>query len=345
MKNNDLTSDFFVNDYVNNYDKARKLFHLWNNEEALILFNKALKEPLDSSASLKEIYFCIGRIYLRLKNYEEASTNFKKAIQEQPCCIEAIGKLGETYFKLGQYKEAASYCDQVIELNPFLIEAYYNKGNILLNLAIDNNLKNQEIGKKAIECYKKALEVEVRPYEKDICWIYTSEKQEIPALAKERNEVLSKEIAEIIAWKGNVSLRHFGKAEKALADYNKALEIDCNCLEALCKKGQALIKLERLEELVEVYDKMIEMFPEEIFPEENEKLCFGKSKLLFIINASKDVEGDEKHEGDEEDSGLLSDVEKIEVDFSYGIRTKGDKEYESGELSVLGFSEDYSDSE
>ncbi|WP_341789958.1 tetratricopeptide repeat protein [Rickettsia endosymbiont of Polydrusus tereticollis] len=308
MKNNDLTSDFFVNNYVDNYNNARKLFRLWNNERALTLFNNALKEPLDSSASLKEIYLYIGRIYLRLKNYEEASTNFKKAIQEQPYYIEAIGKLGETYFKLAQYKEAASYCDQVIELNPSLIIAYYNKGNILLNLAIDNNLKDQEIGKKAIECYKKALEIKTPLYEKDICWIYTSEKQEIPALAKGRNKELSKEIAEIIVWKGNVSLKQFGKAEKALADYNKALEIDCNCLEALCEKGQVLIKLERLEELVEVYDKMIEMFPEE-----SEEVCFAKIKLLLIINASKGVEGDKNHESDE--------------------------------LSVLGFSEDYSDSE
>lgn len=97
-------------------------------------------------------------------------------------------------------------------------------------------------------------------------------------------------------------------------DYNKALEIDCNCVEALIEKRQVLIELEHPEELVEIYDKMIEMFPEE-----NEKLCFEKIKLLLIINASKDVEGDKNHENDEE--------------------------YESGELSVLGFSESYSDNE
>ncbi|MFY9590136.1 tetratricopeptide repeat protein [Rickettsia endosymbiont of Halotydeus destructor] len=283
MKKETFSSDSFSN----NYEEAIELFNEQQNEEALVLFKKSITQSPNNPKQLAEIYFYMGRAFLRIKNNDEALIHFKKSIQEQPDDIRIINKLGETCFKLGQYEKAANYCDQLIALNYSLLKSYYNKGNILLNLAIDNNLKDQEIGKQAIECYKKVLEIEGSNYKKDAEQIYTNKGNEIPALNQKKIKELDKEIAEIIAWKGGVALVQFNDIEKALADYDKALEIDINCLGALENKAKILVDFEQFDEALEIYESIIKLVPS------TEVLI---NKIIILIEASSAGEGEKSEE-------------------------------------------------
>jgi tetratricopeptide (TPR) repeat protein len=71
----------------------------------------------------------LSLIYLVQGQYDQAITDYNKAIEINPRYAEAYNNRGGTYSQIGQYDQAISDCTKAIEINPRYADAYNNRGN------------------------------------------------------------------------------------------------------------------------------------------------------------------------------------------------------------------------
>ncbi len=156
-------------------------------DEAISDYTKALEiNPRDASA-----YVGRGVAYFDKGQYDDAISDFTKALEINPKFAEAYHRRGIAYGKKGQYDGAISDFTKALEINPRDALAYYNRG-----IAYDDKGQYEE----AISDYTKALEIDPKD-----AWTYYNRG--------------------IIYWKK-------GQYDQAISDYNKALEINPKCVEA-----------------------------------------------------------------------------------------------------------------
>jgi len=60
--------------------------------------------------------------------YDEAISDFSKAIEINPRYAQAYLNRGTAYHRIGQYEQAISDLNNAIEINPRYAEAYFNRG-------------------------------------------------------------------------------------------------------------------------------------------------------------------------------------------------------------------------
>lgn len=91
---------------------------------------KQLREAEDRLAreGSAENYFYRGNVFLRLKMYDKAITDYTQAIEKNPECAEAYNNRGYAYDETGEYDKAIADYTQTIEKNPEYAEAYNNRG-------------------------------------------------------------------------------------------------------------------------------------------------------------------------------------------------------------------------
>ena len=98
-----------------------------------------LKDYLEAEKLFKNIillkpnaenYYIYGNIQKQLKNYNEASENFLKAINLKSDYSEAYNNLGNTKFKLGFINEAVINYQKAIKSNKKNIPAYFNLAHV-----------------------------------------------------------------------------------------------------------------------------------------------------------------------------------------------------------------------
>jgi len=124
------------------------LHSLWREdyEEALLWFQKAVKENSDYA----EAYFAIGYCKGELALYSEAIDAYKQAIRINPDDADAYFNLGLTYGNLERYHEAIEAYKQAIRIRPDYAEAYFNLGWVYGELGLYS---------EAIEAYKQATRI------------------------------------------------------------------------------------------------------------------------------------------------------------------------------------------
>jgi len=83
-----------------------------------------LKDPKDAKA-----YFNRGLAYDDKGQYDQAISDYSKAIELNPRLADAYNNRGNAYKNKGQNGQAISDYSKAIELNPRLADAYYNRGN------------------------------------------------------------------------------------------------------------------------------------------------------------------------------------------------------------------------
>ena len=125
-----------------------------------------------------------NRAYYK-KNFNEAISNYNKAIEIEPQYDDAYYNLGSAYFEIGVYTEAINAFNRATMINPRYANAYYNLGSCYLatqayTLAVDtyqkaimldsqrpefyNNLgvayEYLEQYNEAIRCFERALSID-----------------------------------------------------------------------------------------------------------------------------------------------------------------------------------------
>jgi tetratricopeptide (TPR) repeat protein len=90
-------------------------------EEAISEFNKAI----EINPRLAQAYNNRGVAYLYKAQYDQAISDLSKAIEIDPLLAQAYNNRGWAYIKKWQYDYAISDFNKTIEINPRFVEAYY----------------------------------------------------------------------------------------------------------------------------------------------------------------------------------------------------------------------------
>ena len=114
--------------------------------EAISEFNKAIEASPGSASA----YYDRGFVYDKKENLDQAISDYTKAIEIDPNFTDAYYNRGFAYYKKGTFDLAISDYSKVIELSPSSPDAYYGRG---LVYSKKGNLN------EAISDYTKAIEV------------------------------------------------------------------------------------------------------------------------------------------------------------------------------------------
>jgi tetratricopeptide (TPR) repeat protein len=119
-----------------------------------LLFSCASTQRKQSESKDADFYINRGIAYYKKGQYDQATSDYDKALEINPRSAGAFYNRGLVYGKIkGQYDQAISDFTKALEINPRDAEAYVNRGNTYY-------LRNQY--DQAISDYDKALEINPR---------------------------------------------------------------------------------------------------------------------------------------------------------------------------------------
>jgi len=186
-------------------------------------FNQAISEynkAIELNPKLAEAYNNRGIAYDKLGQHTRAMSDYNKAIELNPKDAMAYNNRGTAYTQLGEYTKALSDFTKAIEFNPKLAEAYNNRGFAYTNLGQFN---------QAISDYNKAIELN-------------------PKLAEAYNN------------RGGAYI-NLGQFNQAISDSNKAIELNPKDAMAYYIRGLAYCGLGKSEEAKKNLLKAVELNP------------------------------------------------------------------------------------
>ena len=140
-----------------------------------------LKKQLSELVKGSRVHILIGRLAFSVGRYNEASEEFRKAVEANPDIAGAHINLGSTLVKLQEYGQAIDQFKEAVRISPENVTAHFNLGKILSHLgnyaeaidhlqtvvekepddaqahfALANALQQEKSFEKAFEHYKKA---------------------------------------------------------------------------------------------------------------------------------------------------------------------------------------------
>ncbi|MGB3651261.1 MAG: tetratricopeptide repeat protein [Rivularia sp. (in: cyanobacteria)] len=181
-------------------------------------------------------YYKDGRVAYKGRKYEEAITNFDRAIQKNPDDAKAYVNRGNSHYNLKEYEAALTDYTHAVKLNPNEIKAFVNRGNVRYMLAEYSSDPDKEY-KLAIEDYNRALRID---------------RDEVEAYI--RRGIVRSQIAKFSGDSQKDYLR-------AIDDFNRALKINSSRPEAFYQRGLVRYQLAQYSSNFEQeYKKALEDF-------------------------------------------------------------------------------------
>jgi tetratricopeptide (TPR) repeat protein len=117
----------------------------WRDSETL--WTHALACTLQNCAA----HYNLGCALANRGRFDEAMTQYQKAVEIKPDYVDALNNLGAAFVRLGRFDEAMAQCRKALEIKPDLAEAHYNLGNALANRGRFD---------EAMAQYQKAVEIQ-----------------------------------------------------------------------------------------------------------------------------------------------------------------------------------------
>lgn len=204
-----------------------------------------------------ENYYERGDAYYKKGQYDEAVSDFTKALEINPKFAEAHYYRGIAYDKMGLYDEAISDYNKALEINPKYALAYYARGFVY------NQYKGQH--DQAISDYSKALEINPR-----FVWAYVSrgicysKKGQYDEGISDFSKALEINPRDILAYRNRGAAYHDkGQDDEAIFDYNKALEINPNDAVAYRERGDSYYSKGEYDSAISDFNKAIDINPKD----------------------------------------------------------------------------------
>ena len=122
------------------------------------LFSCATTQQTQLKLSDAEVHNNRGFAYCQIGQYDQAISDFSKAIEINPRLAPAYNNRGAAYLYKAQYDQAILDLSKAIEINPRLAHAYNNRGwaymkNRQYDQAISDFNKTVEIDSRFVEAY------------------------------------------------------------------------------------------------------------------------------------------------------------------------------------------------
>jgi tetratricopeptide (TPR) repeat protein/energy-coupling factor transporter ATP-binding protein EcfA2 len=221
-------------------------------EEALTDYNRAIE--LDGE--YKRAITGRGETYQLMECYEEALTDYNRAIELDGEYKRAITGRGETYQLMECYEEALTDYNRAIELDGEYKRAIASRGE---------TYQLMERYEEALADYNRAIELDG-----EYTWAIAGrgltyrlmERYEEALADYNRLIELDGEYKWVIASRG-LTYRLMERYEEALADYNRAIELDDEYKWAIASRGETYQLMECYEEALTDYNRAIELDSED----------------------------------------------------------------------------------
>lgn len=104
------------------------------------------KRELGKDNPSAHIYFGLGYIHKKRRDYEEAINHYQKYLEFYPNDAITLANIGTAYFEQGKLKEAVNYFNKAIAKNPNLFQAHLNL-NLSYTELLDTNSAKKEYDK------------------------------------------------------------------------------------------------------------------------------------------------------------------------------------------------------
>jgi tetratricopeptide (TPR) repeat protein len=294
-------------------------------EKAITILKQILhKEPLNELA-ISEITFC----YEILDQARKAIPFHQYYVDEKPFSDIAWYNLGGVFSRVEEYEKSIEAYEFAIALSPDFASAYFNKANSLFHAA-----KYED----ALTTYFETFEYETPD---DITYCYIGECYERLDRLQEAETYFDKSVSANEhnpgSWAGKaICLSAKDENTKALICSAKSLELDELNVEFLKIHGEILEKLERHDDALDTFRKMIDVEPEDpdawldyaaffyrnnLIEEACEVLkeglmiCEDCASVLFTYASYQYLRGNEQTAKEYFEKGLLSDFNQRQVFF------------------------------
>ncbi len=231
-------------------DKGTAHLEKGEYDQAISEFNKALEiNPRDANA-----YFNRGLAYHNKGQYDQAISDYTKALEINPGFAEAYNNRGFTCGLKGQFDQAISDLNKALEINPSFALAYNNRGWAYL-------AKDQL--DQAISDLNKALEINPKfdlPYY-NRGMVYAKKKQYDEAISEYTKALeINPRKAEAYISRG-FAYHNKGQYDQAISDYTKSLEINPNYALAYNNRGWAYLAKDQFDQAISDLNKALEINP------------------------------------------------------------------------------------
>ncbi len=213
--------------------------------------------------NISDNYFNLGMNFMDKEDFEKAINKFSKVIEIEPTSYVAYYNRGNAKRELYKYQEAINDYTKAIQINPEYFRAYCNRGNLKDILedhhgAVDDFTKALKIspGDSASYLNRARAYLKLRQYE---------------IAVYDYNKVLDEDLDYQLAYwdyvsayvdRGKARLQNLGDSKIAIDDFNKAIEIDPNCLHAYLHRSRSYREQEKYEEAISDLNKSLELYTE-----------------------------------------------------------------------------------
>ncbi len=226
---------------------------LKNWEPAIADYKRAIE--LNPNYKNDEINNDIGLCYFNLDDWKNAEVYFTKAVERQPGNYLYLNNLSAAKLNSGDFAGAEMYINKTLELNPNYPIAYFNYGNLL---GKQNNTKD------AIGKYKKAIELDPNYEEAYMRLADIYFKDEDYNSTKEIYTKLNsiKPSENYFSSLGLIEER-LGNPDAAMDLYKKAIDLNPNYIVPYEAIGNIYFSNDEYQKAKEIYIKLIAIKPEE----------------------------------------------------------------------------------
>jgi tetratricopeptide (TPR) repeat protein len=195
----------------------------------------------------------MGRIMHKRKQPDEAIAYFRRAIAAEPAYLEALNDLGGTLVEQDRPDEALEVLGKALKLDPRSMLVHCNAGKALSNLERFDEAQAHFAQALAQDPnYSDALLGVARVYQAER---RLAEAERATLCALEQN---SDNQAEALAELGSI-YTEMGETAKAVAHYDRALELDPDFPDALIGKGNLCMEMGDFEIAAELCDKAVKL--------------------------------------------------------------------------------------